>query len=136
MEDTWVPSPCQHAHVVRTDGSFASGGRQGTRNTLIGIEFDAIRIRSPEQQRQIEQAGFMPIDDGAFVVVRADLWRPAGNKLPESRLWPYRPDAQASGPAGSRSGLGQRPSLARRVSVSRLRGPGVDAIARNRSILG
>jgi hypothetical protein len=59
--------------VVRIDGSSASGGRQGTRNTLIGIQFDAIGIRSPEQRRQIEQEGFMPIDDGAFVVARADL---------------------------------------------------------------
>ena len=110
-----MPIPCQLAHAVRTDGSLASGGRQGTRNTLIGIEFDAIRIRGSEQRRQIEQEGFMPIDDGAFVVVRADLWRPAGHKLPGSRLWPYQPDAQASGPAGSRAASASVPRLARLV---------------------
>ena len=31
-------------------------------------------ILSPEQRRQIEQEGVMAIDDGAFVVLRADLY--------------------------------------------------------------
>ena len=31
-------------------------------------------ILSPEQRRQIEQEGVMPIDGGAFVVLRADLY--------------------------------------------------------------
>jgi hypothetical protein len=69
-----VASPRRLAHVARTDGSFESGGRHGTRNTLIGIEFGAMSILSLEQRRQIEQEGFMPIDDGAFVVLRADLY--------------------------------------------------------------
>ena len=47
-----------------------------------------------------------------------------------------QPDAQARGRAVARAGLGQRPPPARRVSVARLRSPRIDAIARNRSILG
>jgi hypothetical protein len=75
--------------------------------------------------------------------------RPAGNQRPGPRSWPYQPDAPARGPAESRAGLGQsplghpkgrdggrRPSTAHRVSVSGLLGPGIDADARNRSILG
>jgi hypothetical protein len=51
---------------------------------------------------------------------RVAFWRAAGNKLPGPRSWSYQPDARARGPAASRAGLGQRPSLARRVSVSDL----------------
>ncbi len=61
-------------YLVRIDGSFANGCRHGTQNTLIGIEVDAMSILSPEQRRQIEQEGVIPIDDGAFVVLRADLY--------------------------------------------------------------
>ena len=35
---------------------------------------------------------------------------------------PYQPDARARGPAASCDGLGQRPSLARRVSINQHRG--------------
>jgi hypothetical protein len=69
-----VPRPRLLANGAHIDRSFASGRRHGTRITLIGIEFDAMSILSPEQRRQIEQEGFMPIDDGAFVVLRADLY--------------------------------------------------------------
>jgi hypothetical protein len=31
-------------------------------------------ILTPEQRRQVEQDGVMPIEDGAFVVVRADIF--------------------------------------------------------------
>lgn len=31
-------------------------------------------VLSPEQRRQVEQEGMMPIEDGAFVVLRADLY--------------------------------------------------------------
>ncbi len=66
------------------------------------------------------------------VVVR----RLAGNKLPGPRSWRHQPDAPARRPAASRAGLSQRPSLARRVGMAGLLCPGIDAIARNRSILG
>lgn len=62
--------------------------------------------------------------------------RLAGNKLPGPRSWRHQPDAPARRPAASRAGLSQRPSLARRVGMAGLLCPGIDAIARNRSILG
>ncbi len=63
--------------------------------------------------------------------------RPAGINYQGRRLVaiPTR-RARRGVPAVSRAGPGQRPSLARRVSVARLRSPSIDAIARNRSILG
>src|SRR5271165_7334052 len=64
------------------------------------------------------------------------LGRLAGNKLPGPRSWRHQPDAPARRPAASRAGLSQRPSLARRVGMAGLLCPGIDAIARNRSILG
>src|SRR5271166_1087093 len=64
------------------------------------------------------------------------LRRLAGNKLPGPRSWRHQPDAPARRPAASRAGLSQRPSLARRVGMAGLLCPGIDAIARNRSILG
>jgi hypothetical protein len=64
------------------------------------------------------------------------VMRLAGNKRPGRRLWTYQPDAQAREPAVSSACLGRRPSLARRVRVAGIRSPCIDAIARNRSILG
>ena len=47
---------------------------------------------------------------------------------------PTRRVSEGTGGA-SRAGHGQRPSLARLISVSGLLGPGIDEIARNRAIL-
>jgi hypothetical protein len=40
----------------------------------MAIQDDMMSVLSPEQRRQLEQEGVMPIEDGAFVVLRADLY--------------------------------------------------------------
>jgi hypothetical protein len=39
-----------------------------------GAGLDAMSILSPAERRQLERDGIMPIEDGAFVVLRADVF--------------------------------------------------------------